>query len=288
MKKQSNRLKRNAMTGYLFISLWIVGFLLFSVYPIVYSLYLSFQEVVIGAESISTTAVGFENYSSLFTLNMEFMRNLMDYFKKMLVSVPLVVILALILAKLLNTKTKGQTLFRTIFFMPVIIISGPIMEIFTKNLVFETLIDFESLTLLNSIERSSFSMLSDVVVFLVQNISDILWYTGVPIVIFITGFQRISPEVYEAASIDGANAWQCFWKITLPTMVGFIIINAIFTVVQISTMDSMPIVSSISSSMFNLNLGFGYAAAMAWVYFLAMLLVIIAFIGLISIFKKGE
>ncbi len=288
MKKLNKKAKREAFAGYSFISLWILGFCIFNLYPIVYSFYLSLHEVIIGADSITTIPVKFENYSSLFTLNMDFLRNLLDYLKTMFISVPLVVILSLILAKLLTSKTKGEGIFRTIFLLPVIIISGPIMEIFTKNLVFESLIDFNSLPLLTAIEQSSLELLSDVVVFLVQNIANILWYTGIPIVIFITGFQRLPKDIYEAASIDGANAWQCFWKITLPSMVGFILINIVFTVIQMSTMDSMPIISSISASMFNLNLGFGYAAAMAWVYFLAMLFVIVALIGLVTIVRKGS
>lgn len=287
MKIKNNKSKEGLM-GYAFISLWIVGFLIFSVYPIIYSFYLSLNEVLIQADGIKTIPVQLKNYTNLFTLNMEFLRNLLDYFKTMFISVPLVVILALILAKLLNSKTKGQTLFRTIFFMPVIIISGPIMEIFTKNLVFESLIDFESLTLLNSIQRSSLVLLSDVVIFLVTNIADILWYTGVPIVIFITGFQRLPGDIYEAASIDGASAWQCFWKLTLPAMIGFIAINIVFTVIQMSTIDSMPIISSISSAMFDMNKGFGYATAMAWIYFIAMLVIISIFMLIMYFIRKGE
>ncbi len=288
MKIKNNNKSKEGLMGYAFISLWIVGFLIFSVYPIFYSFYLSLNEVIIQADGIKTIWIQFQNYSSLFTLNMEFLRNLLDYFKTMFISVPLVVILALILAKLLNCKTKGQTLFRTIFFMPVIIISGPIMEIFTKNLVFESLIDFESLTLLNSIQRSSLVLLSDVVIFLVTNIADILWYTGVPIVIFITGFQRLPGDIYEAASIDGASAWQCFWKLTLPSMVGFIAINIVFTVIQMSTIDSMPIISSIGSAMFDMNKGFGYATAMAWIYFIAMLSIILIFMLIMFLIGKRD
>lgn len=288
MIKASKTKIQQAAVGYGFISLWIIGFLVFSLYPIIYSIILSLNKVVIGPDGIQMTSIGLQNYSKLFTLDVDFLSHLVDYFKEVFISVPLVIILSMVIAKLLNSKIPGQTLFRTLFFLPVIIISGPVMDIFVKNLLFETLLDFESVTLLQAIENSSYGILSDVVVFLVKNIADILWYAGVPIIIFITGFQKLPKDMYEAASIDGASGWQCFWKLTLPSLVGFIGINVVFSVIQISTIDSMPIIKTIGNKMFDTNYGFGYAASIAWVYFIAMLMMIGVFGLLIMMMQRRK
>lgn len=289
MKREKSYI-RHVLTGYAFIGIWIIGFLVLSLYPLIYSLYLSFNNVNIGAEGITTQFVGFENYYKLFTFDMEFIQNIMRFAKEIIISVPLVIILSIIIAMLLNSKVKGQTVFRAIYFLPVIIISGPLLEIFNNNMAFENMINFKNINILYAIQDSSYGFVISIVIFLVTNIVKILWYTGVPILIFIVGLQKIPKDMYEASYIDGASVWQSFWKLTLPSLVGYIVINIIFTVIQIATMDNQPIIKIISSRMFDLSYGFGYAASIAWVFFIILILVIGIFLGItmLPVMKKGR
>ncbi len=288
MGKVSKSRIRHIITGYAFISVWIIGFAVFSLYPLIYSFSLSLNKVNIGATGIQSTYIGSQNYSQLFTLDVEFLQALIRYFQQIIISVPLVIILSLVLAILLNSKLRGQTIFRAIFFLPVIIISGPVMEILTKNKIFETMITFDNSSVFALLESNNIDWLATTVVFLVTNIGNLLWYTGVPILIFIVGLQKIPQDMYEASFIDGASPWQSFWKLTLPSLVGFILINIIFTVIQISTMDNQQIIKIITSRMFDLKYGFGYASSVAWIYFLVLLFVIGIFvvITLIPGFRK--
>ncbi|MGL4798348.1 MAG: carbohydrate ABC transporter permease [Cellulosilyticaceae bacterium] len=288
MKKTKAQM-RQIIAGYGFISIWIIGFLAFSLYPLVYSFYLSLNNVTITANGIQTSFLGAENYYKLFTLDLQFVQDLLGYFQHIMMNVPLVIILSLIIALLLNSKIKGKSIFRGIYFLPVIIISGPLLEIFYKNQVFEQMIDFENIKILQIIAQSNIGFVTQIIEFLTTGIVETLWYTGVPIVIFIVGLQKLPKDMYEASYIDGASAWQSFWKLTLPSLGGYIMINTIYTVIQISFMDNQPLIKILSSRMFDLKYGFGYAAAIAWVLFAVLILVIAVFMGILFIFsrKKG-
>jgi ABC-type sugar transport system permease subunit len=95
----------------------------------------------------------------------------------------------------------------------------------------------------------------------------ILWYSGVQILIFIAGFQTISQTIYEAVRIDGASPWDSFWKITLPASIPFISLNVLFTIIDMFTFPLNPVIQQIRDNMFKVDTGYGYASALAWIYF---------------------
>jgi ABC-type sugar transport system permease subunit len=99
----------------------------------------------------------------------------------------------------------------------------------------------------------------------------VLWYSGVQILIFLAGRQTIPPSVYEASRIDGANPWETFWKITLPAMIPFILLNLIYTTVDLFTFPSNPILTQVNTT------EYGRSSALAWIYFV----IIFVFIGII-------
>ncbi|HEY8395777.1 MAG TPA: ABC transporter permease subunit, partial [Bacilli bacterium] len=120
-----------------------------------------------------------------------------------------------------------------------------------------------------------------------------LWYAGIPILIFLAGLQKINKEIYEAASVDGASPWDTFWKITLPSIKPLISVNVIYVVVSMSLyVEAGGILDlarghMISGTPDNLFWkGYGYAATIAWIYFLMMVLIMLIFIGLLSIRKR--
>ncbi len=264
--KQLSMRSKNSLTGLLFISPWILGFLLFTAYPLFYSLYFSFQKVRITTEGIQTTFVKFDNFKDAFTVDALFTQKLLTFVQELVLSVPIIIVFSLIIAILLNQPIRFRNFFRMIFFLPVIIASGPVInELISQGVtsipsikdyaIFETMLSADSL-------------FSSVLLYLMDNLIIILWFSGVQFLIFLAALQKIDTQVYEAAKIDGASNWECFWKVTLPSIFPMIVVNTVYTIVTFSIFSLNPVIEHIQTNMFQINTGFGYASALSWIYFL--------------------
>ncbi len=270
------------LSGYAFCALWLVGFMAFMLYPIIQTFVFSFNDVTVREGAFEMKSVGFEYYIRALTQDTDFLQGLEDYAIKLVLYVPVITVISLILAMLLNNKLKGTGLFRTIFFLPVIITSGPVMQIFIEQGVasfpgVEELINFEALA--GTVPQ----FLLDALQFLTSEFIMILWFSGIQILVFMTGLQKMDKNMYEAAQIDGASKWEMFWKLTLPALNPTIVLNVVFTVVMQSVFSLNPIITRIKGYM--QQEGYGYASATAWIYFVVML----ALLGLsVLIFKKHE
>ena len=183
-------------------------------------------------------------------------------------------VFSLIIAILLNKNFVGRTVFRVLFFLPVIIMSGSVIQ----ELLGSYTIDFASMSetvynFLNTLPE----IFRKPIFFALENLVLILWYSGVQILLFLAGLQKVNRSLYEAAEIDGAGAWQKFWKITLPHVRPMILLNAIYTVMEIANSANNEVADKIAAHMFEVNRPFSFSAAMSWLYFLAvcgMLLVV--------------
>jgi ABC-type sugar transport system permease subunit len=116
----------------------------------------------------------------------------------------------------------------------------------------------------------------------IQQLILVLWYSGVQILIFLAGLQKVNTQVYEAASIDGASPWEIFWKITLPVVKPFILVNLIYTTVDLFTNSLNDVILLIKENMFKVETGFGYATSLAWIYFtiiFVLLLLMVLILG---------
>ena len=117
----------------------------------------------------------------------------------------------------------------------------------------------------------------------------ILWFSGVEIIIFLAGLQKISPSLYEAASIDGAGKWEQFWEITLPHIAPLAMICAVYAVVDISNYSNLDINAKITSHMFDTSRIYSFSAAMSWIYFAVLLVILLAvFLLFFFMVKKNE
>lgn len=270
--------------GYLFILPWIIGFVTLTVFPILYSFYLSFFDVTITTQGIQTRSVGFSNYQNAVTSDIEFINRVMAFLREIVVTVPLIVIIALMIALLLNQNLKFRGLFRTIFFLPVIISSGPVLgklvelDIATIDAVQENAA-YEIVAAMDNILANSF-------VYIIDNLIILLWFSGVQILIFIAALHKVDKKIYEAASIDGASAWERFWKITLPSLFPMILVNIVYTTVMYSVSSLNLIIGHIRTNMFQLETGFGYSSALSWIYFTLIVLILLTFVGIISAFNR--
>ena len=280
-KKHGLTLKRRgALYGYAFISIWIIGFLVFVLYPVIYSMILSVNAIKIRPEGIIYTFKGMFFYD--YALNeLPHFRNCLAVQLQMVCGMtPVILVLSLIVAMLLNGKFRGRALFRAIFFMPVIIMSGPVIS----SLLGQYALDFSTNSrIVYDLLSYMPSALAAPVEYVLNNLVKILWMSGVQILIFLAGLQSIGSEVYEAASIDGAGAWEKFWQITLPHISPMILICAVYTVIDTANYNEGGNINAlINSQIFDANYMYSYAAAMSWMYFV----VIAAVLGLVLLIFK--
>ena len=279
--------KRKALYGYGFIGLWLLGTLFFFLIPLIKSFWYSFNEVSIGEGKMITTFVGLDKYS--FVLNAD--PNYTTYLKNMLLETlwktPLVLIFSLFIAVILNQKFRGRTLARAIFFLPVIIATGPVYKIINGDMsstgntgasqfstMFSTDLVGELLQFLGiyGLSDNMSTMISTVA----DNIFGIVWASGIQILIFLAALQNIPPSAREAAQVEGATAWEYFWKITFPYVSPFILANLIFTVIDSFTSPTNTVMGRILAMKEDWK--FGEASAMAWIYFA----IVLAAIGLVT------
>lgn len=281
-KKDAAFARRQNRMGYLFMAPWIIGFLLFTLFPFVATIGLSFTSVNSTIRGYEITFTGWENYITAFFKNVEFVPALGEFVMMIVPYTFMIVVVSFVVAYFLNRIKRGKAFFRTIFFLPVIIMSGPVMwQILDSQTVINGVAmpdEYTNLFLFNILESYSpafSSMLSGVF----RQLSTILWFTGIPIVLFINGMQKINPSMYEAARIDSANEWQILWKITMPQIRPIALISSIFAIAQLSTYNINTVYTLIRTATANMSNGLGYAATYAWIYSLVVLLMIgIAFL----------
>ncbi len=289
--------KRKARVGWLFILPFVIGFVLVYLPLIVDSIRFSFMEVNLATGGGYTyTFVGFKNYQTALFEDPQFVQTLVSGITQMIFDIPAIVIFSLFMALLLNQKMVGRAAFRAIFFVPVILSTGLIGSIdmassLTTQMGSESSIDTGSGTNVVSeivsavdIEKLFENMqigteLVEYVVSMVNNIFSIVNRSGVQILIFLAGLQSISPAIYESCEIDGATAWETFWKITFPMISPMILVNSIYTVIDSFTSPSNAVMSFINTAYYKTD-GRVISSAMAWMYFLIIIALVVV-VGLV-------
>lgn len=292
-KKHMSLQRRNAVTGYLFIAPFIIGFLSFMVKPLIESLRMSFSNVKIGAGQggFVMEFVGLANYQKAFMVDPEFNRMLVEELSRMAIDVPAILIFSFFVAILLNQKFKGRGFVRAIFFLPVILSSGVIVGLEYNNALLQGM---EEVIKQSSSATSVTAVLENILVTgsmgskfmktvfdIVNHVYDIAIASGIQIIIFLSGLQTVSASMYEAAKIEGCTAWESFWKITFPMVSSLILVNLVYTVIDFFVKTDNEVMEKISETMIPL-MDYGFSSAMAWIYFLAVIIIIAIFGGIIS------
>jgi ABC-type sugar transport system permease subunit len=276
MNKKMSRRARENLIGYSFIGIWIIGFIIFMLYPLINSIIYSLSNVNITGSATIVSFQGLENYQKIFQVEEGFLftEALVSFlFKELLFQLPIIIVFSVLIAMLLNQKIRGRGIFRTIFFLPVIISSGPVIKELISQGAGGTNI-FDTYGFITIIEESLNPVLAEPIIKIFSEIIIIFWFSGVQILIFLAGLQKIDSQVYEAARVDGAGPWQSFWKITLPSLMNLIFINAIYTIVLLATFSENEVIQNIQKNMFSVKTGYGMASAMAWIYSIVILLII--------------
>ncbi|MBP5248439.1 MAG: sugar ABC transporter permease, partial [Lachnospiraceae bacterium] len=275
MKKMKTWKQRQNRSGYAFMMPWIIGFAVFTAFPFAATIFLSFTNVSSTILGYEISWAGLSNYITAFFKNVEFLPALGGYLRMAVPYTFVIVVVSFIIAYVLEHIGKLRGFFRTIYFLPVIIMSGPVMKKLLDTKVSDmqllaghTYSDIFIIQMIASYSKAAAGLITDVF----QQLSTILWFTGIPIVLFINGLQKINPSLYEAAKMDSANGWQILWKITLPIVRPTALIITVFTIVQLGMFDINPVYSLIVTYMGNTSGGLGFAATYAWVYTLVVLL----------------
>lgn len=268
--------QKEARMGYVFILPWIIGAIVFLIMPLFQSFYYSMCKVTFSPLGLIFDYKGRANYAQIFGQDPTFLTALVNYLVTTAISAPVIVVFALIIAMLLNSKIKCRGLFRLIYFLPVIVVSGPVMNMLSGQGA-TTISSIDSTLIENFLASYLPSALASTIAEQFANITQTLWYSGVQILIFLSALQKINPSLYEAAKIDGGSSWECFWKITLPTIKPMILLNVVYSIVYLSNNEQNSIIVTIQSTMFNAAKGYGYASAMAWLYSILETLIVVVF-----------
>lgn len=265
--------QRNAVTGYMFIMPWILGFLLFTAFPFFYSIILSMSNVQFTPDNgVVTTWVGLTHYINALTKDVNFPAALTGSIVFIVYSTPMIVIASLIVALMLNSNFRGRSVFRAIFFLPVIIISGPVISELIANRA--AMIVDPSKYFVYRFFATLPAAIGAPILYVFDNLVMILWFSGVQILIFLAGLQKIDGSIYEAAQIDGASSWEVFWKIILPYLKPLALVNAIYTILEMASFANNQVNVEITKNMFQMGKVYSYSAAMSWIYFIAELLLL--------------
>ncbi len=271
--------KKKKLEGLFFVSPFIIGLLLFFLYPFYTSFKLSFGENV-SIQGFQIEWSGFQNYIDILTVDTKFVPIFLDVVKDTFTKLPLIIVFSLIMAILLNRKIRGRGFFRAAFFMPFLLGTGVVLE---------QLIDMGAVNQLLSVESAGIS--SEMIAYLGPQVSGainsffsvivtVLWSTGVQTLMFLSGLQGISESLYESANVDGATAWETFWKITLPMIMPIMLVNIVYTLADSFTNITNPIIEYTQQVAFS-ELKFENSAAMGMLYLaFVWILVIIVFLVL--------
>ena len=273
---------REILNGYLFISLWLIGTIAIFGRALVETIRFSFSQVILaGDEGYELVFAGLGNYHNIFLQNVDFPRLLTESLIQMLLNAPFILFFSLFVALLLNQKFKFRGLARAVFFLPVVLASPVIVGMmaemtamiarggaggaaaipeaigtdamgisgFNTELLFITLFEFGIPPAVIGLVTAAIEQ-----VFAIVNAS------GVQIIIFLAGLQAIPPSLYEVTKIEGATAYEAFWKITFPLISPLILTNLVYTIVDSYGRSTA---FALANEMAFMRFNFGVAAAMS-------------------------
>ncbi len=286
---------KESVAGILFVMPFLIGFFFIFLPLIAESLRYSFSDMEVSAGGYTLTRTsdnGLGNYIRAVAIDPDFNLMLLTNLVQMVAQVPLVLIFSFFAANLLNQNFHGRTAARSILFLPVIVSSGVIVALESSDLLVATMNTTSDLsggelasflnvagflTEYTSLPASVVGALSSAV----NGLYDIVIASGVQILIFLAGLQSISPSLYEASSMEGATQWESFWKITLPMVSPLILVNSVYTVIDLFTNENNEMMQEIKTTIFT-EIEYGYGSAMAWIYFVCIALLLILVGGIVS------
>lgn len=280
MKKAKMRMRsleaRQSHYGRMFVLPWVIGFVLFFLIPLAQSISFAFSTVSIAPGGFSVDFTGLENLNFAFYKQPQFTDNLGTAVMDFVTSLPIIVMLSLVIAVVLNQNFRGRAIARAIYFIPAIVASGVVMGIFNADTAssalmesggnsqsaFSSVIDFEEILAGFGLPDSIMGILATYS----SRISSLIWSCGVQIILFISGLQSIPESLYEASKIEGASPWEEFWFITFPMLSNILLVVTFYTTIDIFTNADNPVMAQAYNLILNQQ-NYDQSSAMLWAYF---------------------
>ncbi len=300
---------KKKLYGYGFISIWLIGIIWLFIFPLITSLQYSLSETAIVDKKTALTVgmttagiylkpIGFQNYIDAFQKDRNFVPVLSESLLDILPKTIIILIFSMFIAVILNQKFRGRTLARAIFFLPVLIATGPVISVINGDLVaqqgvasaaqfsslFKTDLVSELLTFLgiSNISQTFANEMSD----MASSVFNLIWNSGIQILIFLAALQNIPTSAKEAASMEGATAWEFFWKITFPYISPMILANLIYTVIDAFVDPDNKVMEIVLQQPENFR--HGYGAALSWIYFAIIIAALAIVAGIVNKFVYYE
>lgn len=290
-KKQLTLASKNAWIGRAFVFPFVLGFIFFFSYPLYQCIRLSFGNVDITTGGYNIRFCKLGNFSYIFTEDLYYGENLIRSLVEVLWKVPSIIVVSCFLAIMLNQKFHGRTFMRAVAFLPAVISSGLVLETMNQDVVISSMVSGKSVSngaviqstgLQDLLVSAGFSeKITDLFTVLSDNMFSLLWLSGVQVILFLTALQGIPSSLYEAADVEGASSWECFWKITFPMICPIMLVVAVYTVVDLFTSTDNAVMRQVLTATNNIQLG--WASAMSIIY--SVILGIVLFI-IIKLFGK--
>ncbi len=292
MRSKSISLKKKQMvTGIFFVAPWVLGFLSFFAYNLFQTILYSFSDVkILDSGGFDVIPVGMYNYMHAVMVHATFNRELTESLSNVLIDVALIVFFSLFISLILNRTFKGRSMVRAIFFLPVIMAAGAIVDALDANLrnitggVSATLEEFSQVEGLNVTSivflLTDFGMPVSVINYIVDaaaRVYEIVRSSGVQILIFLAALQSISPALYEVADIEGATKYESFWKITFPMVSPLILTNVVYTIVN-QYENSEIVVTSRNVAFAQMDFGLSSAMTMMSSTSICIILAVVSFL----------
>ncbi len=279
--KKSNLESRRGRWGYVFTFPFIIGAVLGVIYPVVLSLVYSFGELIPQEIGYKINFVGIENYKTLFTVDPDFTRELVETLQNTILKVPVAIIFSFFLACVLNTEFPGRGLARTVLFLPMIISSKLVKSLLNQDIVSSEMSNKgaeEAVMLSDKFAEFLMSMnvgdgLADFLTSSVNDIQNLLYMSVIPTIIILAGLQSVSRSIYEASYVEGATSWEVLWKISLPMVSPLLLVSLIYCVIDSFTGVGNRIISRVGYECFT-AFNFGIGSAVAWSYLIVVLLIV--------------
>ena len=290
--------KKKGLYGYGFIALWIIGTLYFFIYPLIVSFIYSLHDTKVTEGGMELNNRGFHNYVNAFRQDQDYSKALVETLSSTALKTPLILVFSIFIAVILNQKFRGRTFARAVFFLPVIIATGPVIDIINGNMstggyaggseqfstMFETNLVDQLLNFLGIYNISD--TLTETLNTLTSDIFNLVWNSGIQILLFLSALQGIPFSAKEAAQMEGATAWEYFWKITIPYISPQILTSLVYTIVDSFVDPGNQVMEIVLNKAKSWN--HGYSAAMAWAYFLIIAVVLAIVVAIINKFVYYE
>ncbi len=289
-KKRRTLLTENDKTGLLFVLPFIIGFIWMFFLPLLESLEYTFNRISVDSNGLALEPIGFENWKYMVEQDATFIKALWKHTTTIVVQVLVIMFMSIFLAVLLVDKFPGRLFFRVCLFLPMIFGADAVLRSFgliggsaemsqdTNQFVMMT---GETTGFIKEIVNS-FGILTPVIQTFTAyagKLFNLLWNMPLQIIIFIIGLQAIPPYLYEVAKMEGATAWETFWKITFPLLTPSILLCLIYTIIDYFNASTNSIVQQING---NMTARLDYACTQSWAYsvlIFALVLLVNAFVS---------